>query len=273
MDSTTETPARGLLDPRAGIGVYREALIPVAADLADIVAHHWSVRWDLREREPFAVEVLPSPAVVVAVENGHCRVHGVLRGKFTHALADRGDIFGITFRPAGFHALTQRSVADLTDRVIPATELFGPAADRLATRIATETETDARRIIAESFVRERYTADSGIALLNEIVDEILTDRTILRVDDLVHRFGLGKRNLQKLFRQYVGVSPKWVIQRYRLHEAAQRLDEGTADLATLAAELGYADQAHFARDFKAMVGRSPAAYAQGNPVLDRAVTA
>ncbi|NNH73178.1 helix-turn-helix transcriptional regulator [Nocardia uniformis] len=263
MDSTTETPARGLLDPRAGVGVYREALVPVAADLADIVAHHWSVRWDLRDREPFAVEVLPSPAVVVAVENGHCRVHGVLRGKFTQTLAECGDIFGITFRPAGFHTLTRRPVADLTDCVVAGAEIFGPAADRFAARIATETDTDMRRGIAESFVRERHIADSGtVAWLNEIVDEILADRTILRVDDLVDRFGTGKRNLQKLMRRYIGVSPKWVIQRYRLHEAAQRLAENAIDLATLATELGYADQAHFARDFKAIVGCSPAAYAQ-----------
>jgi AraC-like DNA-binding protein len=55
-------------------------------------------------------------------------------------------------------------------------------------------------------------------------------------------------------------SPKWVIQRYRLHEAAERLDTAATDLSTLAHELGYADQAHFARDFKAAVGRPPASY-------------
>jgi AraC-like DNA-binding protein len=54
-----------------------------------------------------------------------------------------------------------------------------------------------------------------------------------------------------------------VVQRYRLHEAAERLaaDE-QLDLATLAVELGYFDQAHFARDFKAIVGSPPNRYAR-----------
>ena len=79
----------------------------------------------------------------------------------------------------------------------------------------------------------------------------------LKVDDIVDRYGIGKRNLEKLFREYI-VAPKWVIQRYRLHEAAERLDTAATDLSTLAYELGYADQAHFVRDFKAAVGRPPA---------------
>ena len=60
----------------------------------------------------------------------------------------------------------------------------------------------------------------------------------------------------------VGVSPKWVLQRYRLHEAAERIAEGRdGDWAATALELGYFDQAHFIRDFKALIGASPAQYA------------
>lgn len=261
MDPTTDTPPRGLLDPRAGAGVYREGLIAPAADLADVVEHHWAVRWDLRGGTPYEVETLPSPAVVLVVENGRCRVHGVLRGRFTHTLAGAGDISGTTFRPAGFRALLGRPVSALTDRVVPGSDVFGSAAIEFAARITNAADIAERNLIAEDFVRARV-ADRppALALVNEMVDEIMNDRECLRVDDLVLRFGMGKRVLQKLFREHVGVGPKWVIQRYRLHEAAQRLDGEDIELAALAAELGYADQAHFTRDFKAAVGRSPTAY-------------
>ena len=53
-----------------------------------------------------------------------------------------------------------------------------------------------------------------------------------------------------------------MIQRYRLHEAAERLASGAVQLAELALDLGYADQAHFVHDFKAVVGKPPAAYAK-----------
>jgi AraC-like DNA-binding protein len=83
------------------------------------------------------------------------------------------------------------------------------------------------------------------------------------VAELVSRTGIGERRLRRLFAEYVGVHPKWVIQRYRLHEAAERLAaEEDVNLAALALELGYFDQAHFARDFRAIVGRPPADYAR-----------
>jgi AraC-like DNA-binding protein len=91
------------------------------------------------------------------------------------------------------------------------------------------------------------------------------DRQVTKVDDLVDRFDISKARVQRLFARNVGVGPKWVIQRYRLHEALARLD-GTdvVDHATLALDLGYFDQAHFIRDFKAVVGCPPRAFARGD---------
>jgi AraC-like DNA-binding protein len=98
--------------------------------------------------------------------------------------------------------------------------------------------------------------------VSRIVHALLYDRSINRVDDVTARFGLSARSLQRLFQRYVGVSPKWVLQRYRLHEAAARLAEGTSGTwAEVAVELGYCDQSHFIRDFTRAVGMTPVAYA------------
>ncbi len=86
-----------------------------------------------------------------------------------------------------------------------------------------------------------------------------------RVETVAEQFGLGIRKLQRLFLNYVGVSPKWVIQRYRLIEAAERMREATTnllDFAKLAVDLGYADQSHLIRDFKVLVGMTPAKYGE-----------
>jgi transcriptional regulator GlxA family with amidase domain len=72
---------------------------------------------------------------------------------------------------------------------------------------------------------------------------------------------LSTRSLQRLFAAYVGVSPKAVLARYRLQDAAALIDAGEVDdLAALAADLGWFDQAHFSRDFRAVVGMTPSAY-------------
>ncbi len=116
----------------------------------------------------------------------------------------------------------------------------------------------------EHFLRERLPApDPTVALIDTIVAEIFARREIQRVEDLAAGFGYSARSLQRLFSDYFGVSPKWVLRRYRLQEAADRLSEGRArSLEALALELGYFDQAHFNRDFKSLVGRTPAEYAR-----------
>lgn len=71
-----------------------------------------------------------------------------------------------------------------------------------------------------------------------------------------------RTSLQRRFRDYVGVGPKWVLQRYRLHDAAERMASGqVADWARVALDLGYFDQAHFVNDFRAAIGKPPAEYA------------
>jgi AraC-like DNA-binding protein len=100
-------------------------------------------------------------------------------------------------------------------------------------------------------------------LVNQIIDRIIADRSITRVDELVTQIGLNKRALQRLFNQYVGISPKWVIQRYRLQDAADQLiKQEITDCTDMALRLGYFDLAHFIKDFKTVVGLSPAEYAR-----------
>ena len=116
---------------------------------------------------------------------------------------------------------------------------------------------------AERFLRRRFPEPDGtVALINRIVDRIIADRSITKVDHVVSHFNLSKRTLQRIFHAYVGVSPKWVIRRYRLHEATEKMAAEVLDWPRLALDLGYFDQAHFIKDFRAIVGQSPTEYAR-----------
>jgi AraC-like DNA-binding protein len=67
------------------------------------------------------------------------------------------------------------------------------------------------------------TPSAELIAVTGIVQAIASDRSLTRVEMLAPRFSIGLRQLQRVFRAYVGVSPKWVIQRYRLIEAAERV--------------------------------------------------
>jgi AraC-like DNA-binding protein len=81
------------------------------------------------------------------------------------------------------------------------------------------------------------------------------------VSTIADHHHVSVRTLQRLFRAYVGIGPKWVLQRFRLHDALEHMDRRREiDWTRLALELGYYDHAHFHRDFRALVGRTPAQY-------------
>ena len=266
MNRRKTTPPRGVLttaaaDPRR----YQHARYHPSPDLEPYVEHYWSVRWDLRGLAPETAETLPHPSVHMIFErHGRSRIAGVARGKFSRVLEGEGGVFAAKFRPGGFHPFAGVPISTFTGTTVRLREVFGADGDALDQAVLAE-ETDSSRLaIVEEFLRRRRPRpDEHVARIAEIVYAVADDRGIVKVDDLVDRYRLNKRTLQRLFAKYVGVSPKWVIQRYRLHEAAEQLAAGPSiSQSTLALELGYSDQAHFARDFKNVVGTSPAAYAR-----------
>jgi AraC-like DNA-binding protein len=235
-----------------------------SADLEPYIEHFWVVRWDLRGLSPYRAETLPHPSIHMTFEPGKgARVGGIRRGKFSTVLKGVGGVFGTKFRPGGFYPFLQHPVAQLADKTVTLRSLWGFDGVALGKAVLDELGLDQRIMLVEDFLRRRRPQpDPNVTLATRIVAAIAADRKILRVDDVVTLSGLAPRRLQRLFARYVGVSPKWVIQRYRLHEAATQLERGPASQSGLALELGYADQAHFVKDFRTIVGTSPAAYAR-----------
>lgn len=233
-----------------------------SADLAPFVEHYWTVEWNLGQ--PLVRETLPHPVVHIVLENGMAQIAGPTTRRFTTTLAGKGRVFGIKFHPGGFRPFVAESVSGLADRTVELSAVFGAGAADLAERALAHDDHQATIAVLETFLRSREARiDATAVLMARIAARMAEDREIKRIEQVAQEFSIGLRSLQRQFRDYVGVHPKWVIQRYRLHEALARIDEGTAgDWTTLALDLGYADQAHLIRDFKKIVGRTPAEYAQ-----------
>lgn len=233
--------------------------------LAPFVEHFWTTHWDLRREPVYEQDVLPHPTVNLVLEPGCSEVVGVMTGKFTRRLEGLGRVFSATFWPGGFSAFHPGPLTELTDRRVPLGELFDLDVPALERQVFEEAANDAARLEALVDMLKRFqpVLDPAAEQAREVVQSIIEDPNVLRVDDIAARVGLGVRTLQRLFARYIGVSPKWVIQRKRLHDAAERLAAPQRpDLAGLAAELGYADQAHFVRDFRNLVGVAPGSYAR-----------
>jgi AraC-like DNA-binding protein len=237
--------SRGILRPDEARRHFTLTRAEPAADLAHLVERHWMVEWDLTE--PYTAQIVAHPSVNIAFQEPPT-IHGVFTGRFDRELTGSGRVIATKFRPGGFHAFHAVPAHTLTNQVILADTVF----DHLRPATFAEIE-DGLRV-------HGWTDDPRIAEIGELHAAMLRDPSITRVEDLCAHAGYSPRTLQRLFREYVGVTPKWVLDRIRLHEAAERMADGDADWARLALDLGFFDQAHFIKAFKAVAGRSPAAY-------------
>ncbi len=265
MTQPREKPGfgKGVLRRSKGLEKFGGGRFHPPEALAPFVEHFWTTHWDLRGEPAYAQDVLPHPSVNLVLEPGCSEVVGVMTGKFTRRLEGLGRVFCAMFWPGAFSAFYPGPLSELTDRRIPLAELLPIDTPALERQIFVEARDDAARVdaLVRALLQSRPVLDPAAVQARDIVRTIIEQPDILRVDDIASQVGLRVRTLQRLFARYVGVSPKWVIQRKRLHEAAERLAApAPPDLAGLAAELGYADQAHFVRDFRNLVGVAPGSY-------------
>jgi AraC-like DNA-binding protein len=250
---------RGVLRPDLAAGRVDLVRSAPSAPLAPFVEYYWIVRWDLRGQPSHEQAILPHPNVHLVFEASGAGIYGVDRSLFTRRLFGQGKVLGVRFRAGCFRPFWGAPISQLSDRVVPATRLFGPLAEKTRHAVMCA-ETDAHMTSqAESLLfsglPERDPVAEQVAAL---VALITSDPALQRVDQLSGASGLSVRSLQRMFADYVGVSPKWVMRRVRLHEATSRADAGEpVDWAALAVDLGYADQAHLTRDFTATIGVPP----------------
>jgi len=256
-----EPPLGGAASP---LGMTRHAPSPA---LAELVRHYWIPRWRLPPGRTVTQRVLEYPSANLVVEAGGAAVWGPSLGLGSRTLAGSGWAFGVLLQPGVAPLLLGQPARALVDPVrgIPLDDVPG-ATEALGRVAAATAAADEEHAVAEF---ERWFTALGLEPGNDartvrrLVERAEHDRTLTRVAQLADSEGLGIRRLERLVREQLGLTPRWLIRRYRLQEAAERLASADSPpLAELAAELGYADQAHFTREFRTVVGETPGGYAR-----------
>lgn len=275
MDREPAPAPRGILNVPRGVPVPGHFRKLPAAALRPLIEHYWVVQWSLPAGMQHLAETLPHPSCQWVTERGRSSLYGVPTGRFTRVIAGRGQAFGVKFRPGGCVPFVGIPASRFAGRRLNLTEAFGAAGALIGKELRSldrealasdepSAVIEAMMSAADRFLLARVPpSDPQARLAARIAGAIAEDRRIARVEDVVARFGVPLRALQRLFQRYVGVSPKWVIRRYRLLEAVERVAaEDSIRWPALAHSLGYFDQAHFIKDFRELVGRTPAAYAR-----------
>lgn len=169
----------------------------------------------------------------------------------------------LDLHPAQARRIFDVPLSELAGAVVPLEELLRPDEAGFVDHVAELRSWDARTEAVERWVGRRWyrgrRPDPRIAGALQLIEG-----SEGRIDiGAVGRFtNLSRPHLARLFREHVGVTPK-VFARLRRFEALQdRVRTGADSWSAIAAELGFSDQAHLAREVKALCGHTPTGLAQ-----------
>jgi len=169
--------------------------------------------------------------------------------------------FGIRFHPArGAAFLGQRAPA-LKDKLLPLADLSGSldrAFSRLFTADWSSEEENSRSALDQVLVEQLASSSPVDTPIIAVVDRLSDPGPVPSVAQMARDLGLSSRQVQRRFLASVGVPPKQFVRVFRFarlwQEASMRPPE---TWAALAADYGYADQAHMVREFRAFGADAP----------------
>jgi AraC-like DNA-binding protein len=256
-------PARGLLDKAKSLRHFELVRLAPSPDLAHYVEAFWLVLWDLEGGEPYTQANLPHPSQHLVIDPaGRTGIFGLQRAKFSYTLKGRGAVLGTKFHPAMFRGFLGRSMDTITDKVLKVSELFEALDADLDAALMAANDPAVLADSIEDLLRHKLPSpDARATDVRNLVAMIAETPDLYSVAALARQAGVTPRTLQRQFENYVGVGPKWVVDRYRMIEAVDTLNaDAEASLTTLAHALGYFDQAHFSKAFAALTGKPPSFY-------------
>jgi len=258
MTIEAEVGARGRGDAVA----YHEQLPAVGA--RPWLHRAWSVQ-TLAAVDDFIVVPDGCVDVLFSPQTG-LQLVGTMSVAQTFALPAAAAVTGVRLRPGAAALWLRCDLSELTDRQVDLAAVLGRSLRRLEARMLEASTAAERRALLSVALSGWLSAawdggrpqDRGLLRALAAMDHLGAER----VDELAAQCGLSPRQFQRRCLALAGLPPKRLLRVRRVLRALwQHARHGTG-WASAAAEAGFADQAHFSRDFTRLIGCSPGRYAQ-----------
>ena len=273
---------RGIIDPVAMMRHVDFTRSPAGDVLDGLIEWFWSVAWEFPAGSVLDQQVLNHPAGNISIgtlddtgiplDPPQGRMYGVMTGLSHRHLSGGGWTVAARTAVGGLGVFLDAPARTATDAQLGLTEgVPGIDAAAVVAAVCAETDNGARITVLRAALEELVARrDPALVVEARKVRTVVAiaehDRSVCRVAQLAAAAGCSVRTLQRLFDVHVGISPSFLIRRWRIIEAAEAaraaidVGEEWRGWAAVAAELGYADQAHLTRDFRSHLGTSPSAY-------------
>lgn len=256
--------------------VYNE--YPTSAALSPFVVCFWTTTGDVPAQGTYTCT--PSGYTDILFATGDARPLLLEDGRFIgtpeHMLnglwtrpalvGSHGPIgrFGIRFKPEVFIQLFGLPMSGMENATLAVDDVFGTDMRELTARIQEAPGTAERIVLAEGFVHELLQRRMPRQhYLGAALDLLRGSGGRMSTAMLSERVHVSPRQLQRTFTEQLGISPKLYARLVRFNQAARLVRQHAApSWLDITYDCGYADQAHFIREYKEFAGVTPARAAQ-----------
>lgn len=169
------------------------------------------------------------------------------------------NVFGIRFKPEGIYNLFGIPASVFSEKYEDMELVLGREFKEYCERLRETSHITKRLKLTASFLLKKLEQNSAeITYLNRAAEMIRRSEGFNKIDELPDKVYISQRQLEREFNKKIGITPKRYMRIARLNEVHRKLeDEQELELTKIAFDCGYADQAHFIRDFKSFMGVNP----------------
>jgi AraC-like DNA-binding protein len=245
------------------------------AALQPFVQAYWQGEFNLQQLDELQQDVMPNGYVelIIHLSDNNCYLlqQGTWRqspdytliGLFTKPyqvyFRHRVSVFGIRFKPEGVYNLFGIRAAEFSEEYIDMASVLGQSFQFFSEALREQQSPEEMVRFASQYLLGKLSLTNiNFYYLNQAAELIRQANGLISLEDLMEKVFISLRQLEREFKDKMGISPKQYMRIARLNEANRMLQQRRfRHLTELCYQIGFADQAHFIREFKAFSGLSP----------------
>jgi AraC-like DNA-binding protein len=193
---------------------------------------------------------------------------GLFPGPVLIESGGRAECIQIDFTLLGAYRFYGGAVSGLTAQMVSIEDVLGREGRHFSERVAESPSCQRRFEIVEDFIFHRAVHEPSPEIAS-VLDILEKSAGSARIHNIATGIGWSRKHLSRRFANEIGLAPKTLALMLRFHRACTLARTGVGGWAGVAAEAGYADQAHLARDFRVFAGETPTEWAKRMALADQ----
>lgn len=247
-----------------------------AQKLKPYIKQYWAIENVVKNGEDYTQRIVPSglPELIIYIDHKptsqkrsveeHCLLNGQHNDYYDILICKNLSLFSISFQPQGLSQFFKIPLSELTNQSVPLKYINRALSDELQKRLSEKISFRDRVHIAENYFYQLLANNQNyfeFRRLSDTIEIIRNARGIVEIDLLAQNACWSRKQFERKFLEYIGMSPKKYLKIVRFQSAVFTKSKNTAlSMTELAYACGYYDQSHFINEFKILTGMTPKQY-------------